>query len=367
MAVGDELCEGWAGNIDISDEIFGAVFANSEKNGAVEKSFSEIQKFCRTYTATPSVYEQADKMLDKTVSFFSFLERFFNEDDDSLKSRFKAIFYRNGNRTWGTPYDVKTVFKEYFHASEIYLMENTNAADASLTQKITDTDFESGGPWTFENCALSRKESFSKARGVEFTADEADESAAQTVTADNGRVYFLHWFMDGKLRVRIRNKTTGLYWNYDAKTWESEESSTSFVSDGWNNKSLFFSLKNTGAGSSEIEISFLNVKSQQCYLDYVLCFEKQLYPSFTLVVHYTGEKATGAFALAEGEKDSPDENIPENINVKKENWGYYNQSYITGPQSGYADDVYQELLDYVRSVGVKAYIEFLTRDYAGED
>ena len=125
----------------------------------------------------------------------------------------------------------------------------------------------------------------------------------------------------------------------------------------------FFSLKNIASGNSEIEISFCNVSEKQCYLDYVLCFEKQLYPSFTLVVHYTGDVATNALALAEGTKDSLDENIPENIKVKKENWGYYNQAFVTGPQSGYAEDIYNELLDYVRSVGVKAYIEFVTKDY----
>ncbi len=367
MNVGDVLREGWSGNIDKGGEVFGAVIANDYKSGAFEKCFTEIKEFCRTYTATPSVYEQTDEMLDKTVSFFSFLERFFNESDDSLKNRFRAIFYRNGNTTWGTPYDVKTVFKEYFHASDVYLLESTNDVEDSLLQKITDNDFENGTKWIFENCGLTTAASFSKSKGVEFTAAAENESAAQTVTVNNNHVYFLHWFMKGCLRVRIKNNTTGLFWNNSAKSWSSSENLAEFESSEWSNKSLFFSLKNIASGASEIEISFCNVPDKACYLDYVLCFEKQLYPSFTLVVHYTGEMAKNAMAIAEGRKDSLEENIPENIAVKKENWGYYNDAFITGPQSGYADDVYTELLEYVRSVGVKAYIEFLTRDYYEED
>ncbi len=368
MNVGDVLRESWSGNIDKNGEVFGAVFANDERNGAVEKCFTEIKEFCRTYTATPSVYEQTDEMLDKTVSFFSFLERFFNESDDSLKNRFRAIFYRNGNTTWGTPYDVKTVFKEYFHASDIYLLESTNDVDDSLLQMISDTDFESGTTkWKFSGCGLTGKASFSKAKGCEFPSSATDENAAQTITVNNSHVYFIHWFMNGNLRVRIKNNTTGLFWNSSAKTWNGSECFAEFEASKWSNKSLFFSLKNIETGDSEIEISFWNVHCKSCYLDYVLCFEKQLYPSFTLVVHYTGEMAKNAMSIAEGSKDSLEENIPENIAVKKENWGYYNDAFITGPQSGYADDVYTELLEYVRSVGVKAYIEFLTRDYYEED
>ncbi len=367
MNVGDVLCESWSGNINKNGEVFGAVFSDGEGNGAIEKSFTGIKEFCRTYTATPSVYEQTDEMLDKTVSFFSFLERFFNESDDSLKNRFKAIFYRNGNTTWGTPYDVKTVFKEYFHASDIYLLENTNDIEDSLLQMISDIDFENGSKWVLKNCELTAAASFSKSKGVEFTSSESDENVAQTITVNNNHVYFLHWFMKGNLRVRVKNNTTGLFWDNSSKEWSESENFAFFESSDWSNKNFFFSLKNISSGDSEIEISFWNVKNEECYLDYVLCFKKQLYPSFTLIVHYTGEMAKNAMALAEGEKDNPEENIPENIEIKKENWEYYNQGFLTGPQSGYADDVYDELLEYVRSVGVKAYIEFLTKDYSEEE
>lgn len=363
MTIGDMLLEEWAGNVNKSGEVFKAIFANDDKTGAVEKCFNQVNDFCKSYTSTPSVYKQESDMLDKTVSFFSYLERIYNENDDSLKRRFKAIFYRSGDTPWGTPYDVKNVFKEYFNANEIYLLENTNNADDTSLQKIVDGDFENGEAWTFTNCKKSVDAGFSKSEGVEFSKNTNSQNVLQTITVNNNHVYFLHWFMNGSLSVKIKNNTTGLYWDNSKKTWSSTENYTTFETEEWDNKSIFFSLKNIASGNSEIEISFCNVSEKQCYLDYVLCFEKQLYPSFTLVVHYTGDVATNALALAEGTKDSLDENIPENIKVKKENWGYYNQAFVTGPQSEYAEDIYNELLDYVRSVGVKAYIEFVTKDY----
>ena len=44
------------------------------------------------------------------------------------------------------------------------------------------------------------------------------------------------------------------------------------------------------------------------------------------------------------------------------NYGYYDKSFLSGVTVGYAKDVYEDLLDYLRSQGVKAYLEIIVKD-----
>ena len=39
---------------------------------------------------------------------------------------------------------------------------------------------------------------------------------------------------------------------------------------------------------------------------------------------------------------------------------------MSGVPVGFAMDIYEELLDYLRSQGVKAYLEIVVKDYNGE-
>ena len=45
------------------------------------------------------------------------------------------------------------------------------------------------------------------------------------------------------------------------------------------------------------------------------------------------------------------------------NYGYYDKSFLSGVAAGYAKDVYEELLDYLRPQGVKAYLDIVIKDY----
>ena len=46
------------------------------------------------------------------------------------------------------------------------------------------------------------------------------------------------------------------------------------------------------------------------------------------------------------------------------NYGYYDKSYLSGVPIGFASDIYEDLLDYLRAQGVKAYLEIVIKDYS---
>ena len=52
--------------------------------------------------------------------------------------------------------------------------------------------------------------------------------------------------------------------------------------------------------------------------------------------------------------------------TKYKNYGYYDQAHITGIKTGFSQDIYEDLLNYVKADGVKAYIEIINKDEAIE-
>ena len=94
--------------IDKSKPVFSSLIVNSNSDAAIQKQLVYLFDYMKEWISTPDIYEQTGTMLDKTVTFFSFLERFTDEKESSLKNRFAAIFIRNHDTKWGTPFDVKT-------------------------------------------------------------------------------------------------------------------------------------------------------------------------------------------------------------------------------------------------------------------
>lgn len=355
MTIGELLVKEMPGTVNKEGKIFSSLIANSKQTGAIEKEMKLWEQFAKYYVNTSNIYQQDGDLLDKTVGFFSYLKRFFNETDKGLIKRFKSILYRNRNITWGTPYDIKSIFNNYF-SGKVFLLECVNDISESLIEN-GDFDEDTDG-WELDGGAeLLSEARFSKSYGIKLS----NGTLKQSVIVNGGSVYFMHWFMTGKCSVTIKNKTNNTYWKYDTKTWNDGLVENLFQSEDWINKELFFNLKEL-EGNQDIEITFKGIGSEINYIDYVLLFQKRLVNSFMIIVQNEGDVVEGSLSLAEGTVDNPDENIPPNVVVKAENWSYYNNTYITGPVSGYAIDIYQELLDYVRSVGYKAYLEFVTKN-----
>lgn len=358
MTIGELLVKEMPGTVNKEGKIFSSMIANSKQSGAVEKEMKLWNQFANYYVNTSNIYKQDGKLLDKTVEFFSFIKRFFNEPDFGLIKRFKSILYRNGDTTWGTPYDVKSIFDSYF-SGKVYLLECVNALEENL---MVNFDFEEDlyGWITTGNVELKEEARFSRSNGISM---KTPGELKQTVTLQSGFVYFLHWFSKGKCKVEIKNKNNDTYWNYNTKTWENTTQYNYFSSDDWINHELYISLKNNEDENCEIEFSFAaDGEEDETYIDFILLFQKKLYNSFMVIIQNEGDVAEGALALAEGTVDNPDADIPPNVVVKAENWGYYNNTYVTGPVSGYSIDIYDELLDNLRSVGYKAYLEFVRKD-----
>lgn len=347
--------------IDKSKPVFSSLVANEEGNAALQKQIIDLLSYMKEWTSTPNIYEQTGVMLSKTVAFFSFLERFADESERSLKERFRAIFVRNHDSKWGTPFDVKNVFRQYFPRATIYLVENTNKIDSvepGLGNLLLDGDINEEIPtaWTLTNCAANSNSRFSGAYGIEL--NQSGAILSQSVNIDASSTYFLHFFLKGSVLVQIKNNNEK-YWNELTETWDDTAVNNEFNSENWDNKSLFFI---TGLEDESITVSFL-YNDVDTFIDYFRLFKKQSYSSFTVIIHFEGTTGTGAFGLAAGDDDPNVETTsPTPPQPRYSNYGYYDKSFLSGVPIGYAKDVYEDLLDYLRSQGVKAYLDIIVKD-----
>ena len=347
--------------IDKSKPVFSALIANSEGTGAIQKQVADLLQYMKEWTSTPDIYEQTGDMLDKTATFFSFLERFSNETEASFKQRIAAIFIRNHDTKWGTPYDVKSVFKQYFPHAIIYLVENTNKIDAAEPGQgnlFLDGDIETDTPtdWNLTNCSATVSARFSKSYGIEL--NQAGAVLSQSVNVDSESAYFLHFFLKGKVTVQIKDNANN-YWNNTTKEWSASPVDNTYELDDWDNISLYFI---TAENASSVTVYFKYVDTLT-YVDYFRLFRKQPYGSFTVIAHFEGNSAVGAFGLAAGDAD-PNIETQESTPPQPRygNYGYYDKSYLSGVPVGFAQDIYEDLLDYLRAQGVKAYLEIVIKD-----
>lgn len=355
MTIRQQILSNFPKTIDKSAPVFNAVI------DPIIVEMENLLKYMNEWVSTPSIYEQTGDMLQKTNSFFTYLTQFVDESEISLKNRISAIFVRNHDKKWGTPFDVKNVFKQYFPSATIYLVENTNKIDDTtpkFANLLLDGDIQTANPsdWQLTNCSATKDSRFSKSFGIELNQDGAVLS--QTVSISEN-VYFLHFFLKGKIKVVIQSNQ-GKFWNNETKQWSAEKKETEFTNADWENQSLYFITEN---GDNSVTISF-EYAGELAYIDYFRLFEKQPYSSFTVIAKFEGENATKAFGLAGGNEDPNIQTLeltpPQ---PRYSNYGYYDKSYLSGVAAGYAKDIYEDLLNYLRSTGVKAYLEILTRDF----
>ena len=350
MTLKDQLRSNFPKTINKAAPVFSALVVNDDGTAAFEYELNLLKSFMLEWVDSYNVYEQSGDMLDETISFISFFERFSNETDIYLKRRLASVFIRNHDKVWGTPFDVKRVIEQFFPQADVYLIENTN--DTETENLITNGDFvDDSSGWTLTGSSLSEAARFSKAYGVSLGSSG---TAVQTVTLSDSlnKTYFLHFFMKGNLKVRIKNNENK-YWNNTQKTWSSTSSYTVFNTTDWENQNIYLFAS---ANLTQIQIEFCGNGSETAYIDYIRLFEKKAYPSFTVVVHFTGDSSQSALKLAPGSAD-PDTQITD-----YSKYDYFDQSFVVGNESSYSEDIYSDILNIIRAQGVKAYLEIVSRD-----
>lgn len=350
MTISNQILAAFPKNINRSGQVFAAVVANG-KDAAIETVLQDARGYINEYISTPDVYEQQGTQLEKTINYFSFLERFDNESEKSLKQRFGAIYRRSGDVVWGNPHNVRNVFREYFPTATIYLLEGTNDITENLLQ---DGDFEDDVPaWQFTAGASRVKtESFSKTWCAELAGGG---HCRQVVEVQGNKAYSIHWFQRGQAGLSVKDQA-GRYWN--GTEWQAEEFIHEFANADWNNNLFFLRTDET---VTEITISYHGIKDTS-YVDYVQLYEKHPFHSFTIIAHFVSGAVSGDLALAPGQVD--DEPIEQD---KYDEYDYYGNAYITGVKTGYALDLYRDLLEYTKSCGVKAYLNICNQDYKQEE
>lgn len=361
MNIGEKLSNNFPNSINKGAPIFSAMIANSNKTGAIETALNDANKYATEYRNSKNIYSQSDSLLDKTASFFTFLERYSDESDSNFKKRLKTIFYRNGLKTWGNVFDVKSMFTIYFPNADIYLIENTG--DIDTENYIQDFDFEDQNEdevWSLQNCVLNHSARFSRGYGCEL---KSNSKLSQEIEIESG-TYYLHFFSKGKCSIQIKN-SAGKYWkpnlefDPDEDEWTVGEWTSSVFSiiadnENWNDNSILY----TANTDDTITINFIG--TEKCYVDYVRVFKYKNYPTFTLLAYFIGETSDKATALAPGSDDEESDPLEKYAYQTDSQHDY---SYLTGAQnSGFGIDYHKEILAYAKASGVKAYIEIVNKD-----
>ena len=348
MTVKEQLRANFPKTIDKDDPIFCSLIANDDGDAALEYELTHLIEFMREWTGTPNIYKQAGDMLNMTIAFYSFLERFTDETEKSIKARFGAIFIRNHDTIWGTPFDVMNVFRQYFTGANVYLVENTN--DTAEDNLLIDGDFEDeSSAWQLDGCTVSNEARFSHAKGVSMPSLS---TLVQSVHLDSG-TYFLHFFAKGKVKVSVKNSSSQ-YWDSVTETWTGNIAYTEFSNEDWNNSVFWFISDSEG----DFDIEFVgNDDSADAYVDYARLFQKHPWASFSVVAHFEGDSSGRFLKLAPGESDPS----PEISDYTK--YDYFDNVYMSGMASGFAQDVYADLMNLLRAQGVKAYIEIVAKDF----
>lgn len=291
MTIGETLKSNFPKSINKDGEIFKAMVANNNQNAAMESILNDVEKFTKEYYGTPDIYEQSGELLDKTVTFYTYLEQFVDETEEALKKRIAAIFVRNGDSVWGTPNNILNVFKQYFPSANIFLVENVNGQLDEGTIKgnlFPNGDVQEEGNWVFSDpSVLSQEARFSKTYGLKLTENtwakqtmdipNEDYATYETVEGDtyesiaqmeygnselgnyiknyknnpaeltvgtvldipSRNVFFLHFFVNGNVKVSIKNNLNK-YWDNSTLSWSDTLKQTSFSTNKWQDVYLYF-------------------------------------------------------------------------------------------------------------------------------
>jgi hypothetical protein len=299
--IGDFIGSVFSTLIDKNNKLFKALFADDDGTGTIEKIFNDIEETQRIWCNSSNVYKQEGEQFEKTISYFSILNRLFDEDDVSFKERNKLLYCRNGDTVWGDKWNIVKMFKAYFKSEQVYIINNTNDIKENL---LDNGDFEEkSNSWILEGGTYTSEACFSGRTGVKF---ENYGICYQRVAVTSDATYFIHFFMYGSMTISITD-THGRYWKPgdqgvdDFGSWVPYTEHIALEhTQRWEPKSVFFI---TDQSVSQVMIIFEGIDSHVSYLDYVRLFNKEAYPSFTLIAVFSGRYTPETMAMAPGKRD----------------------------------------------------------------
>jgi hypothetical protein len=334
--------------VNKDDKVFMALFANQNETGTVEKIFNELEKTRDVWCNNSNVYNQSGEMLEKALSYFTFIHRLPGESDESLKARIELLFYRNGDIIWGDRWDIVGIFKKYFRTDLVFIVNNTNKNDENL---LLDGDFEEMNAWALETCTYDPMAAFNAKQGILF--DSAGGTCSQNAGMEANSTYYLHFFLNGIIDVELQDNN-GRYWNKNEGEfgeWQADPAAGRFSADKWDAESIFFI---TDEMVDSVAVNFIGVNDTAAWLDYARLFKKGNYSSFTLIVDFKKSYSKETLGMAPGLNDP--------MNLDYSHMSYIEYSHILGNEGLSLVSVYQDLLEIVRPGGITSYIEILTRD-----
>lgn len=345
MTIKEQLRSAFPKTVNKSGIVYTSLVANDNGSAAIEKELTNLSNYMRKWKSTKNLYETSGTQMQYIADFISYLDQFKDESDTAYLKRLNAIFVRGKDTVWGTPYNVVHTFRNYFNTDNIWLVENTNDKAQNLIRNFVFDDLDG---WVADNCQLSEAARFIKSNGVEMSNNGTLSVTIDTTDLIDKPCYF-HIFYKGKIKATVSGAEKQ-EWDWRTSSYVFSPIDKNFENTEWKNAEVFLLPR-----ESEITIQIKSLEDGT-YVDYPRLFQKRKNPSFTIMIQFTGETAKNALTLAGG-RDDPDESISHYDNA-----GYYDQDFLTGVNSGYALDLYQELLSYVKAVGVKAYLEIVNRD-----
>jgi len=343
-----------AAGINKEDELYKVLFSDDEGNGAWAGELDKALEFINYYTKTDDVRNHKGVPLEMIIKEFSAFRRMMFEPDANYLRRFLAVTERKKDETWGTKWNIQHVFEAYFNMVNFYVAETTDHRDNNL---LENGDFETNEAWKLKGGAAYKGDArFSGKRGLYFNGMPG--KCKQSVEGLQNGEYTLHFFIEGKCGVRIKN-AEGKYWNSTAKpnnyilSWQNEEFINEFEGKSWMDVFCFVILPEP----MDITIEFIPQNGIECKIDYVRLFRKLLNPSYTVVVQFEGWQVTEKSLHLGVGKDDP----IDGVDYSKES--YFDHSYIVGRYGAHRKEVFESLLTIVRPRGIQPFLEFIEKEY----
>ena len=369
--------------VNRAGDIFGALFCNEEGTGTFESALDDLDASRLEWQGDASnLYNQTGSQLEKTRRLLSPFNSHLSDTDEQIIKRLYTLFYREGDTLWGTKWDIINCVRYYLEIYDIYIVNNAQNYSASV---LSNGDFEENtgseeegtltpAGWTLSGSVTYSSEDdehFENSHGIAFTG--SDGVCSQSVTLSESSLYFLHFFLTGKVRVAIVGPD-GLYWNAESEAWQEDEYYTAFEntsSDDWQQQSMHFT--SDAAGSYTVIFQGDEEDAAGC-IDLVMLFLKDITPSYLLIAVYNGDSTVvtqGAYYAKDGSDD--DESREAN------GWDYDTFSYLAPDETPAGMDyslvgfypglagsftkwlLTNEILKVLSPAGVLYYIEILDR------
>lgn len=352
-----QFLQDFAGAFNRAGEIFTSLVTNTKYTGALEQVIQNLVDFATKWVESTKLFaiDDGDETQTGTQLFLSknALSYIDETKEVTLKRKLKAIFYRNGDSLWGGARNIENVFKNYFGIDTIWVAENTQEyGDNATTNLIQNGSFAEAVYWVGENYL----DSDARFDG-HFGARLNKTAISQVVHLEVG-TYFLHWMTRGKVSASL---SSGLV-NYKSDNWKARQLRVDIAVEG------DYTVQFSGEGD----------------VDYVRLFKKLDYPTFTVIVQKEGNAIVdNSVAVASDRILRPINQQGEQVDgfghlvgdelVKNvlDYSHYYNKQdnhqhlsravFFHSDDSGYSEEIFTDLLDCVRPVGVRGFIEIVDR------